>query len=153
MTFFAVATKRGTKIRHVQVESKQSQYNLQEEFGILGMLALPYEFQFPWHYWIELPMRPRIPEFEQFADVAFKVRSHLFYCHKVKYPLLFLRIKTIVILVLISGCLLDQERIFQSLDQRSFQRRVLGSALGHTNRAVARSRSKGFRSNCQPCVQ
>ena len=47
------------------------------------MLALPYEFQFQWHYWMELPMRPhRPPEFDQFADVAFEVQSHVFYCHK-----------------------------------------------------------------------
>ena len=61
MRFFPVSTKRGTKIRHVQIESKQSETDLQEDLCVLAMLTLPYEFQFRWHYWMELPMKPKAP--------------------------------------------------------------------------------------------
>ena len=59
--YFPVSTKRGTKIRHVQIESKQSETDLQEDLCVLAMLTLPYEFQFRWHYWMELPMKPKAP--------------------------------------------------------------------------------------------
>merc|ERR1712226_1458027 len=80
-----VSTKRGTKIRHVQIESKQSETDLQEDFAILAMLTLPYEFQFRWHYWMELPMKPKAPGCDQFADIIFKVQSHLFHCHRAMF--------------------------------------------------------------------
>jgi ankyrin repeat/BTB/POZ domain-containing protein 1 len=80
-----VSTKRGTKIRHVQIESKQSQTDLQEDLAILAMLTLPYEFQFRWHYWMELPMKPKAPGCDQFADIIFKVQSHLFHCHRAMF--------------------------------------------------------------------
>ena len=80
-----MSTKRGTKIRHVQIESKQSQTDLQEDLAILAMLTLPYEFQFRWHYWMELPMKPKAPGCDQFADIIFKVQSHLFHCHRAMF--------------------------------------------------------------------
>lgn len=80
-----VSTKRGAKIHHVQVESSRSQAQLQEDLGVLAMLTLPYEFQFQWHYWMELPMRPRPPGCDQYADIVFDVQSHLFHCHKIMF--------------------------------------------------------------------
>ena len=55
-----VATKRGTKIKTVCVESKGSQRKLAEDLSVLAMLTLPEEFQFQWHYWMELPMGPEM---------------------------------------------------------------------------------------------
>ena len=34
---------------------------MQEDLCVLAMLTLPYEFQFRWHYWMELPMKPKAP--------------------------------------------------------------------------------------------
>lgn len=80
-----VSTKRGAKIGHVQIESSQSENHLQEDLSVLAMLTLPQEFQFQWHYWTELPLRPRPPACDQYADVAFKVQSHFFHCHKAMF--------------------------------------------------------------------
>lgn len=80
-----VSSKRGAKIRHIQIESVRSQNALHEDLSILAMLTLPYEFQFQWHYWMELPMRPKPPGCDQYADVVFKVDSIPFYCHKAMF--------------------------------------------------------------------
>ena len=79
-----VATKRGTKIKHVLVESRGSQKKLSEDLGVLAMLTLPEEFQFQWHYWMELPMGPK-PHNNEYADVIFKVQDHLFACHQAMF--------------------------------------------------------------------
>ena len=64
------------------MESRQSQIDLTEDLSVLAMLTLPYEFQFQWHYWMELPMGPKPPGCDQYADVIFKVQTHLFHCHQ-----------------------------------------------------------------------
>ena len=80
-----VATKRGTKIKTVCVESKGSQRKLAEDLSVLAMLTLPEEFQFQWHYWMELPMGPKPPGTDEYADVVFKVQSSLFHCHQAMF--------------------------------------------------------------------
>lgn len=80
-----VASKRGTKINHFQVESKKSQMDLLEDLSVLAMLTLPYEFQFQWHYWMELPMRPKAPGVDEYVDVVFRIGSYLFHCHRAMF--------------------------------------------------------------------
>ena len=80
-----VATKRGTKIKTVCVESKESQRKLAEDLSVLAMLTLPSEFQFQWHYWMELPMGPKPPGTDEYTDVVFKVQSSLFRCHQAMF--------------------------------------------------------------------
>ena len=82
-----VASKRGTKIKHVQVESKKSQQNLVEDLSVLAMLTLPYQFQFQWHYWMELPMSPKPPGCDKYVDIVFRVGadSCVFQCHQAMF--------------------------------------------------------------------
>merc|ERR1719414_665150 len=34
---------------------------------------------------MELPMKPKAPSCDQFADIIFKVQSHLFHCHRAMF--------------------------------------------------------------------
>ena len=71
--FILVASKRGCSgIKHFQIESSKSQSDLVEDLSVLAMLTLPYEFQFQWHYWMELPMRPKAPGCDEFIDIIFR---------------------------------------------------------------------------------
>merc|ERR1719195_134313 len=81
-----VASKRGCSgIKHFQIESSKSQSDLVEDLSVLAMLTLPYEFQFQWHYWMELPMRPKAPGCDEFIDIIFRLGSHIFHCHKAMF--------------------------------------------------------------------
>ena len=72
--FISVASKRGCSgIKHFQIESSKSQGDLVEDLSVLAMLTLPYEFQFQWHYWMELPMRPKPPGCDEFIDIIFRI--------------------------------------------------------------------------------
>ena len=86
-----VSTKRGIKIRNVQVESIQSREFLQQDLFLLSQQTVPNEFQSQTSInilWRELPMSPRLSNCEKYSDIIFNVRSHLFCCHKVKIFLL-----------------------------------------------------------------
>jgi len=81
-----VASKRGcSRIKHFQIESQKSQKDLMEDLSVLAMLTLPYEFQFQWHYWMELPMRPKALGCNEFIDIIFRIGSHIFQCHKAMF--------------------------------------------------------------------
>jgi ankyrin repeat/BTB/POZ domain-containing protein 1 len=56
-----------------------------EDLSVLAMLTLPYEFQFQWHYWMELPMRPKALGCNEFFDIIFRIGSHIFQCHKAMF--------------------------------------------------------------------
>ena len=84
--YISVASKRGcSRIKHFQIESQKSQNNLMEDLSVLAMLTLPYEFQFQWHYWMELPMRPKALGCNEFIDIIFRIGSHIFQCHKAMF--------------------------------------------------------------------
>ena len=84
--YISVASKRGcSRIKHFQIESQKSQNNLMEDLSVLAMLTLPYEFQFQWHYWMELPMRPKALGCNEFIDIIFRIGSHNFQCHKAMF--------------------------------------------------------------------
>jgi hypothetical protein len=81
-----VSTKRGIKIRNVQVESLHSLECLQRDLFLLSQQTIPTEFQSQNAInilWRELPMSPRLSNCEKYADIIFNVRAHLFCCHKV----------------------------------------------------------------------
>ena len=83
---FLVSSKRGMKIRNVQVESTYSRECLQQDLFLLSQQTIPNEFQSQNlinMLWRELPMSPRLSNCENYADIIFNVQDHLFCCHKV----------------------------------------------------------------------
>ena len=81
-----MATKRGTRsIKHFQVESKKSQSDLVEDLSVLAILTLPREFQFQWHYWMELPLGPKTPGCDEFVDIVFRIGKYHFHCHQAMF--------------------------------------------------------------------
>jgi ankyrin repeat/BTB/POZ domain-containing protein 1 len=83
-----VSTKRGAKIRNVQVESMHSRECLKQDLFLLSQQTIPTEFQYRNSLsilWRELPMSPTLPNCEKYADIIFNVRSHLFCCHKAMF--------------------------------------------------------------------
>ena len=82
-----VSTKRGIKIRNIQVESPHSRESLQQDLFLLSQQTIPIDYQS--HnainiLWRELPMSPRSSNCEKYADINFDVQSNIFCCHKVK---------------------------------------------------------------------
>ena len=83
-----MSSKRGVKIRNVQVESTYSRECLQQDLFLLAQQTIPNEFQSQnlinqW-LWRELPLSPRLSNCEKYADIVFNVQDHHFCCHKVK---------------------------------------------------------------------
>ena len=82
-----VSTKRGIKIRNIQVESPHSRESLQQDLFLLSQQTIPIDYQSQNAInilWRELPMSPRSSNCEKYADINFDVQSNIFCCHKVK---------------------------------------------------------------------
>ena len=82
-----VSTKRGIKIRNIQVESPHSRESLQQDLFLLSQQTIPIDYQSQNAInilWGELPMSPRSSNCEKYADINFDVQSNIFCCHKVK---------------------------------------------------------------------
>ena len=96
-----VSTKRGIKIRNIQVESPHSRESLQQDLFLLSQQTIPIDYQS--HnainiLWRELPMSPRSSNCEKYADINFDVQSNIFCCHKVKQmTFIFLNLITLTI--------------------------------------------------------
>ena len=84
---YTVSTKRGIKIRNIQVESPYSRESLQQDLFLLSQQTIPIDYQSQNAInilWRELPMSPRSSNCEKYADINFDVQSNIFCCHKVK---------------------------------------------------------------------
>ena len=82
-----MSTKRGIKIRNIQVESPYSRESLQQDLFLLSQQTIPIDYQSQNAInilWRELPMSPRSSNCEKYADINFDVQSNIFCCHKVK---------------------------------------------------------------------
>eukprot|EP00092_Neocalanus_flemingeri_P056552 GFUD01067064.1.p1 GENE.GFUD01067064.1~~GFUD01067064.1.p1 ORF type:complete len:501 (+),score=170.32 GFUD01067064.1:80-1504(+) len=79
-----VLSKRGAEISTLYLDSKLSQEELQQDFGVLAQQAFPVELR-AWNG-MELPGMPKVEQ--QFVDVVFVVDGFKFFCHK---PVFFAR--------------------------------------------------------------
>jgi len=83
-----VSTKRGIKIRNIQVESPYSRESLQQDLFLLSQQTIPIDYQSQNAInilWRELPMSPRSSNCEKYADINFDVQSNIFCCHKAMF--------------------------------------------------------------------
>jgi len=98
-----VQTKRGAEIQTLYLDSKRSQWELQQDLGVLAQQALPLELR-DWNSGTELPCMPRVAQ--QYVDVVFQIDSYKFYCHK---PVLFARSEYFRALIQDHFCELEQD--------------------------------------------
>jgi len=72
--------KPGTSVKTLTLESAELAAELQQDFGVLGMQAVPRELR-TWVTGVDLPLMPIVPLF--LVDICFCVCGYKFYCHKV----------------------------------------------------------------------
>ena len=98
--FLLVSTKRGIKIRNIQVESNQSREYVKQDLFLLSQTTVPSKFQVENSaidiLWRELPMSPQASDCEKYTDILFNVQSNLFCCHKVYFFMIISTIESVI---------------------------------------------------------